>query len=353
MQQLLVDQARITQTRIADFAPAALATGQSRLRVRRFALTANNVTYAAAGFILKYWDFFPSGVEGQGLVPVWGYADVTETRSDALSVGDRLYGYFPMSAEVVLTPKGGTNGVTDISEHRADLPPVYNRYMKVPEGRAQDEALQALLQPLLATSYLLSDWLEDNTFFGAEQVIVGSASSKTGLGLLKFLAEQSPRKVQSVGLTSARNAGFVTALGAADQVVTYDAIETLGRVPSVYVDMAGNADVRARLHSHLGDLLRHSSAVGTSHWDQFRPAQELDGPKPQFFFAPAQIEKRRADWGPGVIERQIGEAWQRVAVSADSWLDIRTHHGWSAAQQVYADLASGRANPRDGHIITL
>ena len=53
--------------------------------------------------------------------------------------------------------------------------------------RGGDDHLRALLQPLLATSYLLFDWLMDNDCFGAEQIIIGSASSKTGLGLCKYL----------------------------------------------------------------------------------------------------------------------------------------------------------------------
>ncbi|MHA5659511.1 DUF2855 family protein, partial [Pseudomonas aeruginosa] len=54
-------------------APEALAEGQALLAVDEFALTANNVTYAALGDALRYWEFFPAG-EGLGIVPVWGFA---------------------------------------------------------------------------------------------------------------------------------------------------------------------------------------------------------------------------------------------------------------------------------------
>jgi len=213
--------------------------------------------------------------------------------------------------------------------------------------------MQALLQPLLATSFLLSDWLQDNEFFQSEQIIVGSASSKTGLGLCKFLAELSNRPVKVIGLTSAQNSEFVKSQSGCDAVVTYGEIETLDKVPSVYVDMAGNADVKARLHTHLAEHLRHSSAVGTSHWDQFEPKQQLAGPKPQFFFAPSQIEKRRAEWGAGEIDRQITSAWKRIASEAETWLDLREHHGLQAAAEVYGTLADGRSSPRDGYVVVL
>lgn len=354
MTRLLINQTDITQSQIADAPPRALQPGEARVAIQRFALTANNVTYAATGFVIGYWKFFPTGIDGMGQVPVWGFAEVTESTSEHLNVGQRLYGFWPLATDWIITPEplpGG--GVVDAAEHRRDLPPVYNRYHISKPREARDEALQSLLQPLLATSYLLADWLADNAFFNAEQVIVGSASSKTGLGLTKFLDGLEGRPVKVIGLTSTGNVDFVEGLGACDQVVTYDEIETIDPVPSVYVDMAGNSVVKQRLHAHLDDLLKHSSAVGTSHWDKFTPKQDLAGPKPQFFFAPAQIEKRRADWGPGVIEQKIGTAWRQIAASAGDWMDVRMHDGMEAAQEVYLDLAKGKAAPRDGHVVDL
>jgi hypothetical protein len=49
-----------------DDAPAPnLTDGQVLFRVDRFALTANNISYALAGEALRYWDFFPAP-------PGWG-----------------------------------------------------------------------------------------------------------------------------------------------------------------------------------------------------------------------------------------------------------------------------------------
>ncbi len=353
MQRLLIDQADITRTVLDDAPDRDLEPGEARFALRLCALTANNVTYAATGFVIGYWHFFPSGVEGKGLLPVWGYAEVTESRCESAAAGDRFYGFFPLAGSVVMTPVAeGEKVIVDAAPHRKDLPAVYNRYTRAAAPTDAD-GLQALLQPLLATSYLLCDWLVDNRFFDAEQVVVGSASSKTGLGLCKFLAELDPRPVRIVGLTSKGNKAFVEGLGACDQVIAYDDIETLERVPSVFVDMAGNAQVKQRVHAHLADVLRHSSAVGISHWDQFRDKLDLAGLKPEFFFAPAQIEKRRADWGPGEIDRRISEAWRRIAETSEDWLDVRSHTGLAAAADVYRILAAGRADPRDGHVVTL
>lgn len=350
---LTVNRSNITDIAMSDAPTRALVPGDVRLTLQSFALTANNVTYAASGDAIGYWKFFPSGIDGRGIVPVWGTAVVAETRSDLLSAGDRLYGFFPMAGELVIRAEASGANIVDAAPHRAKLPPIYNRYYRVTEPPSADDHLRAIFQPLLATSFLIADWLDDNAWFGAEQVIVGSASSKTGLGLGMYIQDYPDRPVRTVGLTSQRNVEFVERTGALDGVITYADLEAIAPLASVYVDMAGDSGVKRRLHAHLGDRLKHSSAVGLSHWDAFDPGADLPGPKPQFFFAPAQAEKRRADWGAAEVDRRIASAWRRVAATAGDWMAVRLHDSLDAAVPVYQDLAAGRADPGDGHIIRL
>jgi hypothetical protein len=351
VQQILVNQNAITETRMLEAEGEPLAPGQARLAIESFAVTSNNVTYAAAGFDIGYWQFFPTSENGWGIVPVWGTAKVVESRTDVLELGTRLYGFYPMASELVITPEQGAAGLVDAAAHRAKLPLIYNQYTPVKTAPASEDHLRALLQPLLATSYLIYDWLLDNDFFGAKQIIVGSASSKTGWGLCSYLAEAEARGVKVVGLTSSGNRAFVEGLGHCDTVMTYDQIDALAHVPSVYVDMSGNSTVKAKLHSTLKNQLKHSSVVGLSHWDQFTPTAPLDGPKPQFFFAPSQVAKRREEWGPGKIEAQITAAWKRIAASASDWMEVQVHDGVADAEEVYATLARGDADPKVGAII--
>ncbi|MCX7559841.1 DUF2855 family protein [Sulfitobacter sp. F26204] len=354
MQRILVDQQNITRVTKDAVPTEELQPGQVRIALESFALTANNVTYAASGHAIGYWKFFPVDVPGQGLVPVWGIGRVVQTRSDSLNVGTRLYGFYPMAESLVITPEVSSGGkVTDIAAHRLDLPAVYNRYLPVKDTTPDQDHLRALLQPLLATSYLLSDWLDDNSYFGADQIIIGSASSKTGLGLCKYLAKKIDRGFGIIGLTSEGNRSFVAAAGACDQVFSYDEIADLPRKASVFVDMAGNARVKAALHKHLAADLKHSAAVGISHWDAFNPKVELDGIKPEFFFAPAQIAKRRQEWGKGEIDRRIGEAFMRLADEASKWLTVKVHMGLDTAPAVYEALAKGAMDPGEGHVIRL
>ncbi len=330
-----------------------LGAGQARLRVDRFAFTANNVTYGAVGEMIGYWNFFPVAREGWGQIPVWGFADVEASKADGIEVGERIFGYFPMATHLDVTPvRISARGFRDGAAHRTKLPPIYNEYTRI---KGMDPALEdrlSLLQPLCATSYLIVDFLEDNGFFDADQVVICSASSKTAIGLAQLLASDRNHGKTLVGLTSPGNVEFVKGLGCYDDVIAYgDIAEQVAAVPTVYVDMAGNAETRSALHHHLKDLIKYGCGVGMTHWDKGGSAESLPGPRPQMFFAPAQIEKRRKDWGPGIVEAKIAEAVDRLARESASWLDVVISEGPEAVARVYADTVRGDISPQTGQIL--
>ncbi len=342
-----------------------LADGQARLRVRRFALTANNVTYAAFGEAMKYWQFFPAGDAAHGVVPVWGFADVVESRADGVAVGEHLYGYLPMGSHLVVTPaKVGRGGFSDGAAHREGLAAIYNRYERCaadPAYRTEREGLQAVLRPLFTTSFLIDDFLADRDFFGARQVLLSSASSKTAWGLAFCLARRPPaERPRIVGLTSARHVDTVRGLGCYDEVIAYDALETLDAAqPAVYVDMAGDAALRRRIHGHWGERLGHSASVGGTHWQELGGARGLPGPRPTLFFAPARAAERAAPppdgWGTDGLMRQIGEAWSALMARVDDparpWLTIVEEEGSAAIEAAWRAAVAGRADPREGRML--
>ncbi|HSJ91133.1 MAG TPA: DUF2855 family protein, partial [Ilumatobacter sp.] len=338
--------------------PAELGEGQVRLRVRSFGLTANNVTYAAAGDLLGYWTFFPAPDLGDevpwGRVPVWGFADVVESRCDGVVEGERVFGYLPMSTELVIEPARITEGsLVDSSAQRAALPVVYNHYTRcaADPGYSPDaEAEQMRYRPLFVTSFLIDDALDDNDVFGAGTVVLGSASSKTAFGTAFLLRRREA--VQVLGLTSAANAAFVRSLGCYDGVFTYDEVDDLpdGRV--VFVDMSGSADVVRRVHERYGDDLTHSMVVGITHWeDRGAPVGVLPGPAPALFFAPSQIEKRRADWGPGGVEERLAAAWTPFIEFVGDLVRIEHGDGPDAVVQVFGDLVENRTPPDVAHVL--
>ena len=331
---------------------APLADGEARLRVDRFVITANNITYAAVGSgALAYWRFFPAD-EGWGRVPVWGFATVADSRTPGLEAGVRIYGYLPMSTTLTVRPRLTSAGFVDASEHRAGLPPLYNQYSRVTPELELTE-VQMVLRPLFGTSFLIDDALGDNGFHGAERVIVASASSRTAIGLAHMLARREG-EVRIVGLTSVRNRAFVEGLGYYDEVVTYDQAGDLPVAPSVLVDMSGDAPVLHAVHSRLGGALKHSMIVGATHWEKgASTSPPLSGPAPEFFFAPAQMMKRAADWGPGGFQQRYAPAWEDFTKQAERWLRIVHHQGRVGVEAAYGAVVSGEAKPDEGHIVSL
>ena len=145
-----------------------------------------------------------------------------------------------------------------------DLPVVYDIYFHVASAFKRTDAYQALRQPLIVASNLLYYFLMDSDWCQSEQIVISSASCKTGLGLTAFLAKHVGRPYAVVGLTSGGNVEFVKELGFCDQVVICDGVKNLNQVKSVYVDIAGKGDVKKRLHARLAGYLNYSSAVGIS-----------------------------------------------------------------------------------------
>ncbi len=60
MSDFLVKRNALRESRIAESDVPALELGEAVLRVDSFGLTANNITYAAFGELMSYWDFFPA-----------------------------------------------------------------------------------------------------------------------------------------------------------------------------------------------------------------------------------------------------------------------------------------------------
>ena len=353
-----IKRSDLAEHRVVDLPPAPLAEGQSRLRVDAFALTTNNITYGVFGDMLRYWAVFPGSAEPEvwGRIPTWGFAECVESRSDDLAVGERIYGFMPMSTEFVMTPgRANERTLFDIAEHRQGLAGTYNSYQRCatdPVHRADREAHQMLLYPLFFTSFVVDDFLADNDDFGAEQIIVSSASSKTAIGVAQVCGRRGRRVI---GLTSAGNVEFVESLGIYDRVVTYEDVASIAQVPSVYVDIAGNADLLFDVHTHLDGLLTHSMIVGNTNWSTETSGRgaELPGPRPALLFAPTQIAKRTQEWGREELDARMGEAWGAYADWADGWITFERFDGTDAVLEAWEMIRSGDLDPATGTICSM
>lgn len=135
------------------------------------------------------------------------------------------------------------------------------------------------------------------------------------------------------------------------QMLLWPLLDTLGDRTAVYVDIAGNPTVTAAVHRHYAAQLQYSMVVGGTHWEQTSEVRtELVGPKPHMFFALAQITKRNAEWGAGVLEQRVGESWAQFVPWASEWVEFHYAVGPEAVEGVYRDLLDGRVDPRVGYV---
>ena len=333
-----------------------IADGEVLVRVERFAFTANNISYAVVGEKLGYWKFFPAE-EGWGVIPVWGFGRVTESRHQDIEVGERLYGYLPMGTHLVLSPgKLRDDQLRDMSAHRAELSAVYNSYSRVSGETFYDPSMddeRMLLMPLYATSFCLYDFLIMNDYFDARQVIVPSASSKTAIGLAYALRDDADAP-PSVGITSAASVERVTALGLYDKVLTYDELQSVdNETPSVIVDMSGNGAVLSELHRHLGDNMRYTSSVGLTHYDAMDMGPDFIRERSKMFFAPGHIQQRAKTSGPGEFQKRAYAFWHKAATESREWLRMEHRQGVDEIQGVFERVRDGKVSPDTGLIVVL
>ena len=344
-------------------AEAALQPGQARLRIERFALTANNITYAAFGESMRYWQFFPAP-EGWGCIPAWGFATVSESRADGVVAGDCVYGYLPMATHLVVQPQSvHADGFTDGAAQRQPLAPIYNRYRRSPRESTEAQGVHAVLRPLFTTAFLIDHFLNEHQAFAASALLLSSASSKTAFSTAYCLARRPQRSSRIVGLTSPGNAGFARSLGCYDEVLDYAGWRTaIGPdTAAVYIDFSGDAALRRQVHEHFGPSLAYSCSVGGTHWQALGSGADLAGPKPTLFFAPAHAQRLGAPppdgYGRAGLMQRIDAAWAAfmlpVMDPAAPWLRIEQGHGEDAVRAVYEQVLQGRSDPRSGQMLAL
>ena len=348
---------RVSKSDLRDFNLCAidndelgLKDGQALLRIDRFALTANNITYGVVGDMM-YWNFFPAP-EGKGHIPVWGFADVVASQSDAAPVGMRVYGFLPLASHLVVTPKRSSSGFVDNASHRQGLPLVYNSYEQSdPNLGADQEGMQALLRPLFATGLALKTFINENNAFGASRVVIGSASSKTAICLAMLLAQDSRFKI--TGLTSSSNQAFVANLGCYDEVISYDQLTSMKPdIATMYVDMSGDHNVRSSLHQHLGNNICYDSQVGLTHWEDNASEQTSTAVEPIMFFAPTHIDAMIAAMGSKGFQDHLAQQFATVATSLGTSLTLTHLEGQQAIAATYRETLEGKAAADRGYILS-
>ncbi len=349
-----VNKGNLTEHNVHEESLPPLGDGEVRLRIESFAVTANNITYAVIGDMFGYWNFFPAQGE-MGVVPMWGHAVVEASTHTEIAVGERVYGYLPMGTHLDILPGNISRGqLTDMAAHRQPMSVFYNQYSRLaadPEHDPAREAQRMIFGPLFKTGFLIEAMFRRENWFGAEALVMTSASSKTSMALASVAKEKSPG-VKRIGLTSAGNVGFVEATGLYDQVLAYDAIGSLPQVATVSVDFAGNAAVLRSIHEALGDPLKYSCIVGATHVAaRGGSGASLPGPAPILFFAPDHATAVIKDLGPKAFGESVAASWNAFVATTDGFVTVDVRHGIAAAADAFQVTLAGKADPAVGIVV--
>lgn len=319
------------------------------LAVERFSVSANNLSYVLLGDdVLSSWDAFPARTPGWGRVPVWGVARVVERGSSVATTGDRFTGYLPMATHVAVHATPTKLGLLTTDEPRAGMLAFYRRMtrLEVTADVSDEEAdIDAVMLPVYPFAALLAS---DLVRAGAKRVVISSASSRVAAGLSRLLRN---RGVDVIGLTSARHSSAVGTFGTYAKIFTYDEIDLIDAfAPTVFVDIAGSADVAQAVHRRLGKQLEASIAVGGSHLRSWPP---VTGPGPSvtaFNTGDRELEVIR-DQGEGVLATVYREARDDLVAWAASWLQVTPVAGLDATKQVWREIAAGSTDPLRATVI--
>ncbi|GGB68460.1 DUF2855 family protein [Shewanella inventionis] len=353
-----VNKHSLQNTRVNPLAfTAPMAHNDVLLRVDKFALTANNISYGIMGDSLGYWRFFPSTDPVHwGRLPVMGYAEVIKSKNDQILVGERVWGFMPMASHfMIVAGNVSQNSFSDISPCREGLSPLYSRFDRVnanPFYLPQNEDYDILLRGLFTTSWLINDYMSDNQYFGAEQYLITSASSKTSIALAFCIKQQAQRPV--IGVTSNENKAFVASLGCYDKVISYDQVSQLDTAATILVDMAGSKTTLALIHHHFSEQLKYSCRIGLTHHQDIDINDNntlLPGPVPSFFFAPSQLAKRSKEHGATATMTLINTALLGYIDFCKNSISIAHINDFEAIDPAYQAVLAGQANASVGIVV--
>jgi hypothetical protein len=211
-----------------------------------------------------------------------------------------------------------------------------------------------VLGPLFGTGFLLDAWLAEQEQFGARQIVLSSASSKTALAAAFQLSQRPQRDFQLMALTSPRHRSFCERVGCYDRVVEYEALGAQPKdTPTVLLDFAGDAGTVRAVHEHFGSALRYSCQIGFTHGSDLQPLQGLPGPAPELFFAPTHLEQQQKRKGAAAFGEELRAAQLAFFTFARGWLQIVHKTGQAQIEQAWREALAGRVDPACGVILSL
>lgn len=386
-----------------------LGPSSVRLRTKVMCLTANNITYAKLGFLVKWWDVHPlppttpapfNDAAKYGRINCWGFAEVLESTHASVEKGSYLWGYLPIGtlAQDLVVEEGKVPGqVIVTNEHRQSIMPIYNRYISYPPGlsskieaKANQVAYDAIIRVMFETAYLLnrfvftSDpketvnptmgggrWTSEMADSSDATVICLAPGSKVALCFARELRHGRSKPVGKViGAASEHSLEFVAGTGEYDEVVSTkeSADQVLAAVDSgervILVDFGGRGGVaekwaEAMSKSHQNFLLvQVGIEVSEASSSQVLAGlQQTQSVKPTYESVQVNASDMRdramTKVGEGQYFEGLENAWKDFSQSGIKGLKITWGDSMEDVKQGWSLLCAGGLKPDEGLVYVL
>jgi len=181
---------------------------------------------------------------------VWGIAEVTSTTIEGVEVGAQYFGLLPIGESVSFAKASLKKEDGSIVVDRPATFAAYNSFNKIESDTAMSTSceysdLALVCFPGIVTGHGLYFRMLEQNCYGADSIVVTSASSKVAVAMALYMKNDPDKKFENIsiiGYTSANNMQFCKQTGLYDSLLTYDDV-----LPSekkyVVVDIAGRTDI--------------------------------------------------------------------------------------------------------------
>lgn len=233
-----------------------LPLGENEVLFVPFTLLTNRyITYYSSGYIVNDIEGFvdPKGVQNTQsfkTAPCWGRCTVYRSNHPDIKPGSTYYSFWPLTAysvrQVTNVESDGSIGYQNLPNFTG--PKEWLKLVRMEDGESS-YAIDNYEYMKIGITYARE--LRDLDYFGAERLVISSASSASGQIIAMCLKELNP-EFKVVGLTSERNYEFVKQFPYFDEVYTYEGIKSSPNTnKSLYFDALGWDSVTKDVFDHF------------------------------------------------------------------------------------------------------
>lgn len=388
---------------------APLGPSSVRVRTKVMSLTANNMTYAKAGFLMKWWDIHPlppsmpapfNDATKYGRINCWGFAEVLDSTHPSVGKGSYLWGYQPIGtlAQDLVLEKGTVPGQVFVkNDYRQDIFPIYNRYFVFPpdlggsiEARSESIAYDAIFRIMFETAYLVnrfvfapdpketivpaagdSAWGPNKADLKGATVICLAPGSKVALSFARELRHGQKKPVAKViGAASNYSIEFVRETGEYDEVISTseEPSNFLARVADggkvILVDFGGRGGIASKWAAAISEthkdfiLMNCGREISEqSSSDVLASFQKAQSAPPTHESAQINASDIRdlaiAKYGEEHYFKDFEEAWEAFKKSPIKGLKIAWGNGMEDVLKGWKSLSAGTVQPNDGLVYVI